>query len=453
MTELPNDTESLKELIRQLLAEIAELRRRLGMDSTNSSKPPSSDGLKKKTIAPGLPREDKKPNGGQAGHRGKTLKRVEQPDLITVHLPQNCTCCGRLFSTDEAHDILQSRQVFDLPQPRLEVTEHRLARIECCGQAQEGTYPPAVTAAVQYGPGVRAWIVKLSVDHKMPMEQISQLFQDLYDYDLNSATVDDALARGYVLAAPVEAQVMAQLTEADRVHFDETGVRVAGKLRWMHVASTETLTHLFVHDKRGGEALHSEASVLKDFTGTAVHDCWAPYFTFPLVHHALCGAHLLRELKGLWDGGAVWAEEMHGFFLGLYKMPRPVVDFTSYRLQYHEILKKADQEEPPPKPSRRGKSKQSKGRNLLDRLRKHEKGFLAFACESDIPFTNNQAERDVRPTKVKQKVSGCFRTMDGARAYARLQGTISTFRKQGLNVFATLRDLFSHVPVVLACGA
>ena len=450
MTELPNDTESLKELIRQLLAEIAELRRRLGMDSTNSHQPPGSDGFKKKTTAPGLPKEDKKPNGGQTGHRGRTLKRVEQPDLITVHLPQNCTCCGRPFSTDEAHDIFQIRQVFDLPQPRLEVTEHRLARIECCGRAQEGTYPPAVTAAVQYGPGVRAWIVKLSVDHKMPMEQISQLFQDLYDYDLNSATVDDALARGYVLAAPVEAQVMAQLTEAELVHFDETGVRVAGKLRWMHVASTETLTHLFVHDKRGGEALHSEASVLKDFTGTAVHDCWAPYFTFPLVHHALCGAHLLRELKGLWDGGAVWAEEMHGFFLDLYKMPRPIADFTPYRLQYHEILKKADQEEPPPKPSRRGKSKQSKGRNLLDRLRKHEKGFLAFACESDIPFTNNQAERDVRPTKVKQKVSGCFRTMDGARAYARLQGAISTFRKQGLNVFATLRDLFSHEPVVLA---
>jgi transposase len=299
---------------------------------------------------------------------------------------------------------------------------------------------------------VRAWIVKLSVDHKMPMEQISQLFQDLYDYDLNSATVDDALARGYVLAAPVEAQVMAQLTEADRVHFDETGVRVAGKLRWMHVASTETLTHLFVHDKRGGEALHSEASVLKDFTGTAVHDCWGPYFSFTQVHHVLCGAHLLRELKGLWDNGVVWAEAMHGFLLDLYKMPRPIVDFAPYRLQYHQILEKADQEEPPPKRSRRGKPKQSKGRNLLDRLRKHEDGVLAFACEPDIPFTNNQAERDVRPTKVKQKVSGCFRTKAGAQAYARLQGAISTFRKQGLNVFATLRDLFSHVPVVLACG-
>lgn len=459
MTELPNDIESLKVLIQQLLEEIdqlkaenAELRRRLGMDSTNSHQPPSSDGFKKKTTAPGLPKEDKKPNGGQTGHRGKTLKRVEQPDHITVHLPQNCTCCGRPFSTDEAHDILQSRQVFDLPQPRLEVTEHRLARIECCGQAQEGTYPPAVTAAVQYGPGVRAWIVKLSVDHKMPMEQISQLFQDLYDYDLNSATVDDALARGYVLAAPVEAQVVAQLTEADRVHFDETGVRVAGKLRWMHVASTETLTHLFVHDKRGGEALHSEASVLKDFTGTAVHDCWGPYFSFTQVHHVLCGAHLLRELKGLWDNGVVWAEAMHGFLLDLYKMPRPIVDFAPYRLQYHQILEKADQEEPPPKRSRRGKPKQSKGRNLLDRLRKHEDGVLAFACEPDIPFTNNQAERDVRPTKVKQKVSGCFRTKAGAQAYARLQGAISTFRKQGLNVFATLRDLFSHEPVVLACG-
>ncbi len=148
--------------------------------------------------------------------------------------------------------------------------------------------------------------------------------------------------------------------------------------------------------------------MLKDFTGTAVHDCWAPYFTFTQVHHTLCGAHLLRELKGLWDNGVVWAEAMHGFLLDLYKMPRPIVD----------ILEKADQEEPPPKPSRRGKSKQSKGRNLLDRLRKHEDGVLAFAFEPDIPFTNNQAERDVRPTKVKQKVSGCFRTRAGVQAYA-----------------------------------
>jgi len=457
MTDLPNDIESLKALIYQLLekiaqleAENAELRRRLGLDSNNSHKPPSSDGLKKKTTQPGLPKDKNSTNGGQPGHQGKTLKRVAKPDQIKVHLPQQCSCCGRQFNADEAHDIIQSRQVFDLPEPKLEVTEHRLAQVECCGHAQTGTYPPEVTASVQYGPGVRAFVTKLSVDHKMPLEQISQLFEDMYGYDLNSATVEDALERAYELAEPIEAQIVAQLTEAELAHFDETGVRVAGKLHWLHGVSTETLTHLFVHEKRGADALNAEPSVLKDFTGTAVHDCWQPYFNFTEARHVLCGAHLLRELQGLWENGSLWAEDMHGFLLALYKMPRPLADDEQVRLHYRLILDQADKEEPPPQPGKRGKPKQSKGRNLLNRLRTHETGVLAFALEPGIPFTNNQAERDLRPAKVKQKVSGCFRTKAGASAYARLQAAISTFRKQGLNVFATLRGLFSHYPIRLA---
>jgi len=457
MEDLPNDLESLKALIKQLLekiaqleAESAELRRRLGLDSNNSHKPPSSDGLKKKTTQPGLPKNKNSTNGGQPGHKGNTLKRVAKPDVVKVHLPQQCQCCGRQFAPDEAHKIIQSRQVFDLPKPKLEVTEHRLAQVECCGHIQHGEYPPEVTASVQYGPGVRALVTKLSVDHKMPLGQISQLFEDMYGYDLNSATVEDALERAYELAEPVEAQIVARLAEAELAHFDETGVRVAGKLHWLHGVSTDTLTHLFVHDKRGAEALNSDASVLKDFNGVAVHDCWLPYFNFTQAQHVLCGAHLLRELQGLWENGSLWAEDMHGFLLALYNMPRPLVDDEQVRLHYRLILDQADREEPPPQRAKRGKPKQSKGRNLLNRLREHQAGVLAFALEPGIPFTNNQAERDLRPAKVKQKVSGCFRTRQGADVYARLQAAVSTFRKQDLNVFATLRDLFSYAPVVLA---
>lgn len=456
MTDLSDDIESLKALIQKLLeenaqlkAENAELRRRLGLDSRNSHKPPSSDGYRKKAVKPGLPKAEKA-KGGQAGHAGKTLKRVETPEHVKVHLPGQCQCCGRPFAPDEAHEIVQSRQVFDLPEPKLDVTEHRLAQVVCCGRVQRGDYPPHVTAVVQYGPGVRAWVTKLSVDHKMPLEQISQLFEDLYGYDLNTATVEDALERAYALAEPVEAQIIALLKAEDCVHFDETGLRVAGKLHWLHVAATETLTHLFVHEKRGAEALTDEASVLKDFNGTAVHDCWSPYFNFKLARHVLCGAHLLRELWGLWENGSQWAEAMHGFLLGLYKMPRPVVDPDATRLRYRSILEQADREEPPPQPGKRGKPKQSKGRNLLNRLREHEDGVLAFALAADIPFTNNQAERDLRPAKVKQKVSGCFRTPAGAHTYARIQAVISTFRKQGLNVLTTLRVLFSSTLIVLA---
>lgn len=457
MTDLPTDTKSLKAQIQQLLekiakleAENAELRRRLGLDSSNSHKPPSSDGLKKKTTEPGLPKDKNRKNGGQSGHKGNTLKRADNPDHVETHLPQQCECCGRQFSADDAHEITHSRQVFDLPEPKLEVTEHRLAQVECCGHIQHGEYPPEVTASVQYGSGVRALITKLSVDHKMPQEQICQLFKDMYGCDLNSATVEDTLERAYDLAEPVEAQIIAQLSEAELVHFDETGVRVAGKLHWLHVASTDTLTHLFVHEKRGTDALNEDDSVLKDFSGTAVHDCWAPYFGFTLARHVLCGAHLLRELRCLWKNGSLWAEDMHGLLMMLYKMPRPLADSEQALLHYRLILEQADREEPPPQRGKRGRPKQSKGRNLLNRLRQHQAGVLAFAFEPGIPFTNNQAERDLRPAKVKQKVSGCFRTKNGARVYARLQAAISTCRKQGLNTFAALRTLFSLVPIVLA---
>lgn len=457
MTDLPDDIESLKTLIRQLLeenaqlkAENAELRRRLGMNSSNSHKPPGSDGYGKKTTAPGLPKDKKGGTGGQTGHKGNTVKRSANPDRIKIHLPQRCQCCGREFGAEESHEVIQSRQVFDLPEPELEVTEHRLAQLECCGHLQSGAYPPEVTASVQYGPGVRALVTKLSVDHRMPLEQISRLFEDMYGYDLNSATVEDALERAYDLAEPVEAQIVARLSEAELAHFDETGVRVAGKLHWLHVVSTETLTHLFVHKKRGKDALNAGASVLKDFGGIAVHDCWQPYFNFTDARHVLCGAHLLRELRNLWEHGSLWAEEMHGLLLTLYKMPRPLADAEQARLHYRLILEDADKEEPPPQRGKRGKPKQSPGRNLLNRLRAHEAGVLAFALEPDIPFTNNQAERDLRPAKVKQKVSGCFRTVSGAEVYARLQAAVSTFRKQELNVFAALRDLFSFAPIVLA---
>jgi transposase len=457
MPELPCDLEALTLLIQQLLeenaclkAENAELRRRLGMDSHNSDKPPSSDGYKKKAIQPGLPKGKKSPLGGQPGHKGNTLKRVATPDRVIVHLPSHCACCGRLLEVAEVQETQQSRQVFDLANPKLDVTEHRLAQIECCGQVQTGSYPAEVTAAVQYGSGVRALVVKLSVDHKMPLEQISQLFEDLYGYDLNSATIEAALERAYALAEPVEAQVVAQLTTAELAHFDETGVRVAGKLHWLHGVSTATLTHLFVHGKRGADALNAAASVLKGFSGIAVHDCWKPYFHFTQARHVLCGAHLLRELQGLWENGSCWAEDMHGLLLMLHNMPRPLADAEPVHLHYRLILEQADREEPPPQPSKRGKPQQSKGRNLLNRLREHEAGVLAFALEPGVPFTNNQAERDLRPAKVKQKVSGCFRTQAGAKIYARLQAVVSTFRKQGLNVFATLRDLFSGATVMLA---
>ena len=452
MEILPKDRDGLQALVEELLgklkkleAENAELRSRLGMDSNNSHKPPSSDGYqkkKKKVTKPAFPRGKRKKKGGQEGHKGKTLERVAQADFVEVHLPERCNCCGTSFE-GVAYQVVQSRQVFDIPDPRLEITEHQLGEITCCGIKQQGKYPEDVRATVQYGAGVQTLVTKLSVDHKMPLNQISQLFADLYGYDLNSTTIESTLKRGYKLAESVEQQNIKQLLEQEVVNYDETGIRVDGKLHWLHTASTATHTHLFVHEKRGQKALESEASIFKDFKGIAVHDCWSPYFKFNGMRHSLCGAHLLRELNKLIEQDSLWATDMHEFLLDLYKNAYPSATAEQIYLHYHIILAQADAEEPPPRRSKRGRPKQSEGRNLFNRLKKYEKGVLAFALESNVPFTNNQAERDLRGAKVKQKVSGCFRTQAGAHIYARLQALILTFRKQEHNVFSSLRTLFA----------
>lgn len=435
-----------------LRAQNEELRRRLEMNSQNSHKPPSSDGYRKKRVQPAMPKGKKRASGGQEGHQGRTLRPVEKADKVQVHLPDHCGICGRVIAPDEGYEVVGKRQVFDLPEPKLEVTEHRLGEIECCGQAQRGAYPTYVSGSVQYGPGVRALVTKLSVDHKMPLEQISRLFTDLYGYELNSETVETALQQGCDLAEPLEAETKMQLRQAKVAHFDETGLRVGGKLQWLHTACNDLYTHLFVHEKRGEKALRSEASVLKDFTGHAIHDCLAAYFKFTQAQHGLCNAHVVRELQALMEEHSSWAEEMRTFLFELYAQVRPLPEQAAEaaRLRYRQILSRAELEEPPPQQKAgKGRPKNTPGRNLLRRLKEHEDAVLAFALVEGVPFTNNQAERDLRPAKVKQKVSGCFRTEGGAKVYARLQAVISTCRKQERNVFAVLRSLFAHQPVTL----
>jgi len=440
----------------RLRAEIAELRRRLGLNSENSHKPPSSDGYRKKRVRPALPKAGK-PAGGQKGHKGKTLRQMEKPDKVEVHLPGSCSVCGRSIGVEDEYQVIGQRQVFDLPDPKLEVIEHRLCAVECCGHVQSGSYPAHVKSSVQYGPGVRALVTKLSVDHKMPLNQISTHFEDMYGYNLNSETIERALERGYELSAPLEASVKSALQDASVVHFDETGLRVAGKLHWLHTAGNEDYTYLFLHTNRGKKALLSEESVLKNFRGYAIHDSLASYFGFTDAKHGLCNAHILRELQALIDENSKWAKEMHALLLELHaELPNLALTGESaenLRQRYRQILQNADVEEPPPKKKKgKGRPKSTPGRNLMKRLSKYEDAVLAFAFVDGVPFTNNLAERDLRPAKVKQKVSGSFRTVRGADVYARLQAVVSTSRKQGRNVFALLRDLFAYQPVTLLAG-
>ena len=461
--ELSNDITLLKDLVVKLLTRIelleaentelrlenAELRSRLSQNSNNSHQPPSSDGLKKK---PAFSQSQGKKTGGQIGHQGKTLSMVSNPDHILVHHAPCCECCSKVFTVADVSSILKKRQVFDIPVPRLEVIEHQIGIVTCCGHVYKGSFPSMVNQPVQYGSKIKALSVLLNTDYKIPFEKIEQLLGDLYNCTFNESTAISANTTCFDALEGIQTHIKAQILNSLVAHFDETGMRVAGKLHWFHTASTTLFTYLFVHAKRGKEALQSSHSLLNDFKNWAVHDCWKSYFDFTDCSHALCNAHILRELEALKENKSIWAVQMKDLLIELFHLSQKatiIVPNKDIWLQkYLKICQNADTEEPPPIKGKKGKPKNSKGRNLLNRLVEHQDGVLAFAFTQIVPFTNNQAERDIRSLKTKQKVATSFRTFKGAENHARIQSFVSTLRKHQMNVFQNLIDIFNQKQVV-----
>ncbi|MEN9386896.1 MAG: hypothetical protein RLZZ185_1637, partial [Bacteroidota bacterium] len=461
--ELSDDILALKDLVSVLLrrievlesenaalrVEVADLRSRLNLNSKNSHKPPSSDGLSKK---PGLPKGPPKKSGGQFGHKGKTLKMVDKADSVVVHHVASCPCCSKVFSTADVIEVVQKRQVFDIPPPRMEVTEHQLGVVVCCGQQHLGSFPPEVGQPVQYGSRIKALSVLLNNDYKLPLEKIEQLMGDLWGCSFNESIAVTANAGMYQALEPIEEQIKTAVLASNMVHFDETGMRVEKSLHWFHVASTAWFTYLFVHKNGARKHWKVKPRCSKIFkTGPCM-----TAGSFKQCQHALCGAHLLRELTNLTENGSKWAVKMKEFILDLYqnsqKATLVVADKQTWEREFNHICQLADQEEPPPKQGKRGKPKNSKGRNLLNRLLNHQDGWLAFAFINSVPFSNNQAERDIRCLKTKQKVATNFQTFKGAQHYARIQSFTSTLRKHSMNVFQNLINAFDRKPIAFQAG-
>ena len=444
-TDLRQENSALKTENTDLKAEVAALKAQINSNSRNSSKPPSSDGYKKK---PAFPGKKKGKQGGQQGHKGRTLRQVEHPDKTIKHKPKPCDC-GHEFS-DEELSVAETRQVFDLPQPKLEVIAHELLKGQCpvCGKWHKGIAPEGVNAPVQYGHGVKALTTLLNVDYRIPFKKIQTLFSDLFGYAINESTVYSASRLCYKkLKEPMEI-IKSKIIEAMTAHADETGIRVEEMLRWLHVATTEFYTYLFVHEKRGRLALESEQSILDKLTGWLVHDCWGSYFNFKELRHALCGAHILRELEGLIENEqSKWARVFKIFLMHLFEMPfeERVKRRQQIEARYILICGMGEKAEPPPRktPGQKGRYKRTKGRNLVERLMREKEAVLAFAFNEEVPFTNNLGERDLRPAKVKLKVSNCFRSFEGAEIYARIASFVSTARKNDKNVFSELCTTFS----------
>jgi transposase len=439
--------------IGRLRARVAELEARLNMSSRNSGKPPSSDGLGKPAPKSLRKKTGRKP-GGQPGHPGTTLRQVADPDEIVVHEPGCCTGCradglaGRRVRTER-------RQVFDLPPGVVTVTEHQLVTRQCaCGATSTGSAPERVTAPVQYGPRVLALIVYLYVGQFLSKARTAQAMAELFDLPVSAGTVAAATARAAADLDGFLTSVREQLSAAPVANFDETGLRVEGRLHWLHSASTGKFSLLHVHRRRGREAM-LHGGVLDAFTGVAVHDAWAPYDTFTAARHVLCGAHLLRELQAVRDTapagdptGWCWAQQVTDSLLTIkaaaedahaagHQPGRALLAEHTRRI--HDAATIAAADAAPDKLA-------AKHRALARRIRDRPSAYLAFATDPTIPFDNNAAEREIRMVKIRQKVSGCLRTLRGAQDFAAIRSYTATTRKHDVGLFDALTQLASGTP-------
>lgn len=447
--------------IEQLTARVKELEGQLAKDSHNSSRPPSSDGLKAKPKS--LRRPSGKKPGGQTSHQGHTLQMVETPKRIVTHSPEKCTACGADLRGTVAK-CYERRQVFDLPKIELEVTEHR-AENKCCPNCQaltKGQFPPLVTNSVQYGPQVKALGIYFLQYNLLPYERTCKLFEDVFGCNLSEATLQDAVTTCADNLVETEQHIKDGVTQAAVTDFDETGMRILKKCHWLHVASTPDLTYYATHPKRGKVAMDA-IEILPRFKGTAVHDGWNSYYHYG-CKHGLCNAHHLRELIFLEEQEEQpWATGMKRLLLNIKeqvdrKKREGAADLPEelerqFVAQYHQILQQGLQANPPPHSvifDKRGRKKQSKAKNLLDRLQAHWQAVLAFMYDFRVPFDNNLAERDLRMMKVRQKVSGCFRTLAGATRFCRIRGYLSTIRKQGHNILNAIFQAFIGSPIPIA---
>ena len=443
----------LQEQVQALTRRVAELEARLSKNSTNSSKPPSSDGLRKKPKS--LRKAAGRKPGGQPGHSGHTLKQVESPDHV-VELADCPFCGGRI--EDDSMVGEECRQIFEIPEPKVEVTEYRARAGRCsgCRQIVKASFPDHITAPVQYGKRVQALLVYLQHAQLLPVERAAQLMEDLFGQRIGAASLIEASRLCHQKLEPFEQAIISLLKNAPVLHADESGARVVKKLHWLHTASTETLTLYGIHPKRGKEAMDS-FGILPDFDNRLIHDCMKSYFGYD-CSHGLCNAHILRELTFFFEQeNHAWAGRMIRCLLDMKAFveqhtDRPLSEEEKQPWidRYRATLARGFEANPLPRMPD-GKTKRRKlapVKNLLLRLRDHESSILAFLHDPRVPFTNNLAERDIRMLKVRLKVSGCFRTLEGARIFARIRSYLSTVRKNGLNMLQAVIDALDGQPFV-----
>lgn len=452
--------ETLQIRVAELELKVKVLEDKLNKNSSNSSKPPSSDGFSKP--APKSRRhKSKKKSGGQKGHQGVTLQRKEMPDKIVVLAVNACEKCnsGKLSKAK----IKSSRQVFDIPPLKLEVTEYQIEekQCQCCGHRTRAQYPEFAMQAVQYGPEIRSVMVYFHQYQLLPYERLAECFYDLFQQRLSQGTLYNTNVMAYEALTEVEEQIKEAIIKSKVVHADETNLRYKKAVLWLHVACNRYYTHYNIHEKRGKEGIDA-AGILDKIKGTLVHDHFRAYFHYG-EEHSLCNAHILRELTFLNEQhNCQWARVMERKLLKIkqwveehYEKFGTALDkkkLESIRRRYMNIIV-SGRKETPKRTSLagvKGRIAQTPAWCLLERLRKHGEDVLRFMYDPTVPFDNNQAERDIRMAKVKQKISGCYRSEKGARIFCRIRSYISTMSKNELSIIDGLRDIFYSRPKLTA---
>jgi transposase len=433
-------------------ARLKRLEEMIGMNSSNSSKPPSTDNKLTKNREKKAFKTRKK-RGGQVGHKGKTLKISEEPDVVNVLTANYCECCHNFLDETKAVKI-EKRQVFDLPDIKINITEFQSHTKVCpkCKKVNKPSFPEGINAQIQYGDNLKSFVSYCNTYQMMPYERISELIEDLTSHKISTGVIYNFLNKHYNVLEDFENDVKEKLLKEDVIHSDETGINIKAKLHWIHVASSKKLTYYMLHQKRGAKAM-DEMGILPNYQGIAVHDHWKPYNRYE-CEHSFCNAHILRELNGVTQRNDVkWSENMHSLLLKMKKAVHKAKNrdknhltmdqIAKFTKNYKKIIKAAKNYYPITNKNNqkaRGRPKQEKGKNLLDRLLKYQNETLRFLNDFRVPFTNNLAERDLRMIKVKEKISGSFASFFGGEMFCRIRSYISTLKKNNISVLKGLRD-------------
>ena len=444
---------TLTETVQKLQQENIELKEKLNKNSKNSSKPPSSDGLSKPQPKSLRKVSDKK-QGAQKGHKGSGFSITQDPDKVISHDPPCCKGCVSFGKCSECSTIAAKRYEVDIVIDT-KVTLHQVRTFQCpCrnNEILQGDFPEHITSTMQYGHHLQALTIALNTIGMVSINRTHEILSDLFCIPISTGTIHKMVTECAKKVVPIVSIIKEKIIASSVVHFDETGTRVDNKTRWVHNASTKEYTYLTVENKRGYEGMAS-SDILPHYQGIAVHDCWASYWKYSLVTHAVCCAHLLRELTSVIENHPeqLWAQQMIDLLLKM-KLKRDKAVFMGknelsyyhthdFHKEYEVIIEEARKLNPLPEklPGKRGRQGKGKLRALIERLFDYEASVCLFTKNFDVPFDNNQAERDVRMIKVKTKVAGCFRTEDGAKSFMSIMSYIGTAKKHNISPMKALR--------------